>query len=73
MVFVVPVIILRKKQIDWLERERELKVLCNKFRSRNGNYDVIVPGSGGKDSAYVAHLLKHKYNMQPFMCNMGTI
>jgi len=54
-----------KKKIDWDKRERELQNLCNKFRSRNGNYDVIVPGSGGKDSAYVAHVLKHKYNMHP--------
>ena len=25
----------------------------------------MVPGSGGKDSAYVAHQLKHKYKMNP--------
>ena len=54
-----------KEKIDWVAREKELQELCNKFRSRNGNYDVIVPGSGGKDSAYVAHLLKHQYNMHP--------
>ena len=24
-----------------------------------------MPGSGGKDSAYTAHLLKYKYNMNP--------
>ena len=28
-------------------------------------YDVIVPGSGGKDSAYTAHILKYKYGMNP--------
>ena len=39
--------------------------LCDKFRSRNGQYDVIVPGSGGKDSAYVAHILKDEFNMHP--------
>ena len=36
--------------IDWEKREKELTKLCDKFRSRNGDYDVIVPGSGGKDS-----------------------
>ena len=55
----------RKKTIDWEGRNSELKELCNKFRSRNGQYDVIVPGSGGKDSAYVAHILKSEFNMHP--------
>ena len=55
----------KNSKVDWNRREKELEKLCNKFRSNNGNYDVIVPGSGGKDSAYVAHQLKHKYNMNP--------
>ncbi|WP_054750342.1 hypothetical protein [Ruminiclostridium josui] len=29
----------------------------------NGVYDAIVPISGGKDSAYVAYVLKKKYNL----------
>ena len=52
-------------QIDWKERERELLVTLDRFRSRNGQYDCIVPGSGGKDSFYAAHILKYKYNMNP--------
>jgi len=51
--------------IDWDKRTKELEDLCNRFRSRNGSYDVIVPGSGGKDSAFVAHQLKHRYDMHP--------
>ena len=39
---------LLKKNIDWEQRDFELKKLCDKYRSRNGNYDCIVPGSGGK-------------------------
>ena len=53
--------------IEWSKRENELVELCKKHRSSNGNYDVIVPGSGGKDSNYVAHMLKHKYNMHPLI------
>ena len=56
---------IKRKEIDWKEREHELKVLCDKFRSKNGSYDVIIPGSGGKDSIMVSHLLKNKYNMNP--------
>jgi N-acetyl sugar amidotransferase len=51
--------------INWKDRENNLKVLLDKFRSSDGSYDVIVPGSGGKDSAFTAHILKYKYGMNP--------
>ncbi len=54
-----------KAQIDWQAREEELKELCARFRSRMGAYDCIVPGSGGKDSFYAAHVLKNRFNMHP--------
>ena len=53
-----------KKKIDWKKRENELIELLKKFRKSSG-YDCIVPGSGGKDSAYTAHVLKYKYSMNP--------
>ena len=54
-----------KNTIDWQYREKELINLLDKHRSKNGQWDVIVPSSGGKDSSYVAHKLKYKYNMNP--------
>src|SRR3989344_5020703 len=39
----------KETKIDWKKREKELVKLCNKYRSRNGYYDCLVPGSGGKD------------------------
>ncbi len=51
--------------IDWEQREKELIKLLDKHRSKDGSFDVIVPGSGGKDSAYTAHILKTKYGMHP--------
>lgn len=56
---------MKKNQIDWEERESQLRKLCDKYRKNNGDYDCIVPGSGGKDSFYAAHILKYKYNMHP--------
>ncbi len=56
-----------KKLIDWGERSKELDDLCNRFRRNDGRYDVIVPGSGGKDSVQAAHILKYKYNMNPIL------
>jgi len=54
-----------KDQIDWNNREQQLIQLCNKYRSSDGSYDCLVPGSGGKDSAYQSHILKYKYGMHP--------
>lgn len=55
----------KKESIDWKKREEELHTLLDKYRSKDGSYDCIVPGSGGKDSAYQAHILKYKYGMNP--------
>jgi N-acetyl sugar amidotransferase len=54
-----------KDNIDWGMREDELVALLDKYRKNDGSYDCLVPGSGGKDSAYQAHVLKYKYNMNP--------
>ena len=54
-----------KNQINWKQREEELLKLLDKYRRKDGYYDCIVPGSGGKDSAYQAHVLKYKYGMNP--------
>lgn len=62
----------QKQNIDWAQREDALLGLCDKFRSRTGAYDCIVPGSGGKDSFYAAHILKTKYGMHPLLCTWGA-
>jgi len=59
---------IKNKTIDWKKREEELLRLLDKYRSNDGNYDVLVPGSGGKDSGYAAHVLKYKYGMHPLTC-----
>lgn len=55
----------QKKLIDWTKRENELLRLLDRYRSKDGAYDCVVPGSGGKDSAFQAHILKTKYGMNP--------
>jgi N-acetyl sugar amidotransferase len=54
-----------KERVDWAARERELLDLLARHRRTDGRYDVLVPGSGGKDSIYASHLLKYKYGMNP--------
>ena len=62
-----------KDNIDWGMREDELVALLDKHRKNDGSYDCLVPGSGGKDSAYQAHVLKYKYNMNPLTCTWPPI
>ncbi len=62
-----------KKNINYDQREKELVKLLDKYRKKNGDYDCLVPGSGGKDSAFAAHILKHKYGMNPLTCTWPPI
>lgn len=55
----------KESRIDWKAREESLLRLFDRFRRTDGGYDVIVPGSGGKDSAFTSHVLKYKYGMNP--------
>lgn len=55
----------KARGIDWKKRHDELERLLDKHRSKDGSHDVVVPCSGGKDSAIVAHKLKAKYGMHP--------
>ncbi len=58
-------------EIDWKARELELEQLLDKHRSKDGSYDVVVPGSGGKDSIYVARELKVKWGMHPLTVTLS--
>lgn len=55
----------KQVEIDWGAREEELRELCDRHRSKDGSYDCLLPGSGGKDSFYASHILKTKYGMHP--------
>ena len=48
-----------------MEKEKRTLKLLDKHRKNNGDYDCLVPGSGGKDSIFAAHILKYKYGMHP--------
>lgn len=63
----------KKEQVDWQAREQELLKLLDKYRRNDGSYDCLVPGSGGKDSAFQAHVLKARYGMHPLTCTWPPI
>jgi N-acetyl sugar amidotransferase len=55
----------KKKSLNWDARHAELIKLLDKHRRTDGEFDCMVPCSGGKDGSYVAYNLKHKYGMNP--------
>ena len=64
MVAVMPVLQTIKNQIDWQKRDILLRRLCDKHR-KQWQLRLLVPGSGGKDSFYQAHVLKyHRHELQ---------
>ena len=63
----------RSKNVDFEIRKKELKELCDKHRSTTGQYDCIVPWSGGKDSSAIAYKLKFEHNMNPLLVTFSPI
>ena len=55
----------KQTEVDWQLREKALWELCDLHRKDGKKYDCLVPGSGGKDSFFAAHILKYKYGMHP--------
>lgn len=55
----------KQTEINWENREQQLFDLAKKFESSPSKYNCLVPGSGGKDSFYQAHVLKNKYGFRP--------
>ena len=55
----------KKQYLDWSSRQSELVKLLDNHRRTDGEFDCLVPVSGGKDGTYVAYNLKNKYGMNP--------
>ncbi len=63
-----------KDTIDWVARKKEFeKDIISGYRGKNGgNYDCIIPVSGGKDSHYQVYLMKEVYKMNPLLVSFET-
>jgi len=55
----------KENSVDWGMRKKQFVELLDRHRSKAGSFDVLVPGSGGKDSGSIAHKLKYEYGMNP--------
>lgn len=62
----------RRSAVDWEAREKQLRVILERYRSKNrGNYDCIVPISGGKDSTFQV-LKMLEFGANPLCVNAYT-
>ena len=59
--------------IDWKARGAQLDVLLKQHRKDTGEWDVVVPSSGGKDSCFVAHRLKTEHGMNPLLVTWSPL
>ncbi len=53
-------------EIDWEERHRILNDIVNRYRG-NGQYDCIIPFSGGKDSTFQLWYVVKKLRLKPLV------
>lgn len=62
-----------KKSIDWDARRREFMELVEPHRSKHGEWDCVVPWSGGKDSSAIAYRLKYEFGLNPLLVTFSPI
>ena len=58
--------IFKNERIDWAERKRDLDALIEEHRG-HGDYDCIIPFSGGKDSTWALYYLVTEYRLKPLV------
>ncbi len=56
----------QKSKIDWKKRAETFENLVKDFRGK-GDYDCIVPFSGGKDSTFILHQIVRKHKLKPLV------
>jgi N-acetyl sugar amidotransferase len=56
----------KQDKIDWTTKKKELDELIETYRGK-GDYDCLVPFSGGKDSTWTLYYLVKRYGIKPLV------
>lgn len=56
----------KQERIDWDSRKNQLDELVAKYKG-TGEYDCLIPFSGGKDSTYTLTYLMKEYGLKPLV------
>jgi len=62
-----------RKKVNWAEMKKKFEAICDKYRSREGKWDCIIPASGGKDSSLIAYKMKYEYDMHPLTVTFAPV
>ncbi|MEM2963779.1 MAG: N-acetyl sugar amidotransferase [Candidatus Anstonellales archaeon] len=62
-----------RSKIDWSQMKKKFEAICDRYRSKDGSWDCVVPASGGKDSMLIAYKLKYEYNMHPLAATFAPV
>lgn len=55
-------------QQEWKRRKELLRETLEKYRCRDGSrHDVVIAVSGGKDSWFQTHVIKHEFGLNPLL------
>jgi len=57
---------IKKEKIDWQKKKEEFIELLNQYKGK-GQYDCIIPFSGGKDSTYTVYTMVKEFGMKPLV------
>jgi imidazoleglycerol phosphate synthase cyclase subunit len=53
---------------EWERRRKLLRDIFARYKSRDGSrHDVVIAVSGGKDSWYQTHVIKHEFGLNPLL------
>lgn len=53
---------------DWAQRRDALRDILERYRCRDGSrYDCVIPVSGGKDSWFQTHVIRHEFGLRPLL------
>lgn len=63
----------RKSLVNWSQKRQELQEILEKYKSKDNNYDCIIPVSGGKDSTYQTHVIKNEFGLTPLLVNFHPL
>ncbi len=56
----------KQDKIDWTSRKADLDTLIETYRGK-GDYDCLIPFSGGKDSTWTLYYLVKQYGIKPLV------
>jgi N-acetyl sugar amidotransferase len=57
--------------VNWEERLRELREICERHKKKDGSWDCVIPVSGGKDSHAMVYWIKEVMGMNPLLITAG--